>query len=603
MNILRSRLGLAVAAAVVIGSVGIFGASRLFAAPPRAELRTQPVQRSNVTQTVAVSGAVNPSSLVRLSFKSAGRLAALLVTVGQNVNAGDVLAKLDDADQQIAVQQAAANLASAQAKYQNTLTGDDVAALRVSADNAQRSLDRLVANYNAAKTNLDLLLDSARMDRITAGNFFDSAQTHLRALQDDLTHLQLFADGKAASASANAVLGNVGQAALQFSLVDNAFADVANMTGAIKAQTGRYDTGASDATTYALVQASYSSAITRAQNALDATNAILSQALMNANAVVATFTTTEIVGDYFLNQARPEASALVADLGTAQARLQLAKAKLGSLPGGLGAITDAITGSSLLGAQNVVASAKQALQAKLDSRDSDVQAALAAVQSAQASYDSAKNALANMSLGAPIGGVVAQVSGNVGEFVSGSATTPFILLTATTGLALHGTVGEADVARLKLGQVATITIDAIGTDKRLTGKVTSLDPVATIQQGVPVYGVDVTLDLSDPAIRAGMSGTANVITASKRDVLVVPNIAIRNLSGRRGVQVLRDGQPVDVTDVQFGISNEQVTEVTSGLAEGDLAVLPSARTGATPQIRFGGPPPGGGGAPGGGPPR
>ncbi len=602
MNVLRGKLALAIAAAVVVGSVAIFGASRLLAAPAKVEYRTQAVQKANVTQTVAVSGAVNPSSQVRLSFKAAGRLAALPVTVGQNVNAGDVLAKLDDADQQIALQQAAASLASAQAKYQNTLTGDEIAALRVSADNAQRNLDRVVANYNAAKTNLDLLLDSAKMDRVAALDSFNSAQAHLRTLQDDLTHLQSLADGKTAATSANAVLGNIAQAALQFALLDSALQDVANVSGAIKAQAGHYDAGAADATTYGLAQAAYSGAISRAQSAIEATNAVLSQALGNANAVVATFAITDIApGEYFLGLARPEATGLVSDLGTTQAKLQLAKAKLGSLNSGLSAISDAITGNSLLSAQNSVASAKQALQAKLDSRDSDVQAALAAVQSGQASYDSAKNALANLSLTAPISGVVAQVNGNVGEFVSGSTATPFILVTATSGLALHGTVGEADVARLRMSQAATITIDAIGTDKRLTGKVTSLDPVATIQQGVPVYAVDVTLDISDPAIRPGMSGTANVITASKRDVLVVPNIAIRSITGRRGVQVLRDGQPVDDTEVQFGIANEQVTEVLSGLAEGDLVVLPSARLGATPRVGF--PGPGGGGPPGGGPPR
>src|SRR5439155_25455978 len=132
-----------------------------------------------------------------------------------------------------------------------------------------------------------------------------------------------------------------------------------------------------------------------------------------------------------------------------------------------------------------------------------------------------------------------------------------------------------------------------GSGTRMTGRITSLDPVATIQQGVPVYGTDVTIDLPSPAVKPGMTGTANVVIASRQGVLTVPNLAIRSASGRRYVQVLKDGEAVD-TDVTFGIANDTVTEVTSGLAEGDLVVLPQSRVTSTPR-------PGGGFGGGGGP--
>jgi RND family efflux transporter MFP subunit len=289
---------------------------------------------------------------------------------------------------------------------------------------------------------------------------------------------------------------------------------------------------------------------------------------------------TQNNGDQSVDPARADAALLLVQLTTTQQQLTLTKAKLGSLTGTLSTITDAITGASIANAQNAVANAKQSLQTKLDNRNSDAQSALAALQSAQASYDNAQNALAKLTLTASATGVVASISAQVGEFVGGGGTAAnaFIVLTGASGLALHGTVGEADIARLALGQVATLTIDAVGTEKRFTGKVTNLDPVATLQQGVPVYGIDITLDVVDPGIRAGMSGSANVIIASKRDVLVVPNLAIRNLGGQRGVQVLRGGEPVALTDVQFGIASDQATEVISGLAEGELVVLPTARS-------------------------
>jgi multidrug efflux pump subunit AcrA (membrane-fusion protein) len=137
--------------------------------------------------------------------------------------------------------------------------------------------------------------------------------------------------------------------------------------------------------------------------------------------------------------------------------------------------------------------------------------------------------------------------------------------------------------------VANVTVDALGATTRMTGKVTGVDPVATIQQGVPVYGVDVTIDVPNAAMRPGMSGTANVILVSRQDVLTVPNLAVKTQGSRRYLQVLKDGQPVDV-DATFGISNDTLTEVTGGgLKEGDLVVLPQARAGATVAPNRGGP--------------
>jgi hypothetical protein len=180
---------------------------------------------------------------------------------------------------------------------------------------------------------------------------------------------------------------------------------------------------------------------------------------------------------------------------------------------------------------------------------------------------------------ATVAGVVTTISAQVGENVSSSSTTGFIVIANTGSMALHGTIGESDIVKLKLGQVATVTVDAIGTAK-MTGKVTSVDPVATIAQGVPVYGVDVTIDLPNQSVKPGMSGTANVIIASSPNALTVPNLAVKTASGRRYLTVMKDGQQVD-TDVTFGLSNDTVTEVLTGVQEGDVVVLPQPRATAS----------------------
>src|SRR5207249_702776 len=113
----------------------------------------------------------------------------------------------------------------------------------------------------------------------------------------------------------------------------------------------------------------------------------------------------------------------------------------------------------------------------LASAKTSVDNAATSVQNAQATIDAA-------TLTAPSSGVIASIANSVGE----NSASPFAVLANTAALSLHGTIGEADVAKLKLGQVANVTVDAVGSTTRMTGKVTSVDPVATIQQGVPGAG-------------------------------------------------------------------------------------------------------------------
>ena len=281
----------------------------------------------------------------------------------------------------------------------------------------------------------------------------------------------------------------------------------------------------------------------------------------------------------------------------AEGSLPTTETKLTQASSSLSTIGDSVTGT-LVNAITAVSSAQDRATTSIRQAESAVANIPFNLQTAQSSVDNANNTvttarqnLDNAILTAPSAGIVAAVANQIGEFVAGGGNnnSVFITLTNTTSMVLHGTVGEADIAKLKIAQVANVTVDAL-TGQRMTGRVTSLDPVATISQGVPVYGIDVAIDIPSSSLKAGMSGTASVILASKQGVLTVPNTTIRTVNGQRGVQVLKDGEVVD-TPVQFGIANDTVTEVVSGLAEGDVVVIPQARAGASAQPNRG---PGGG---------
>jgi len=606
----------AVALVVAVGG-GALLASRANSQPPKQELRTQAVTKGSVTQSVAVSGSVAASGQTKLAFKTNGRVSALYVAVGQQVTAGQALATIDATDLQNALQQAQQNLKSAQLSYQKTVqsAGDAQRTLEQTQQStqndiatAQQNLAKLKTNYTTAKgnalsfgptiytdlgsfqgnlatlkTSVDVVLndiDNAFRSGslgLNEQNDVKSAQNSMNSAYSPLSSAQTLADSvlKPSIDDLQRALDNIGAAIAEF--------DAALATGS--------DTSRASAD-FQRAMSEYSLASSRLSGAIDSVNTPLGSIASNVSAAQASLNTANTRTDTNLAKTRTDLATVLTSVTSEQQLASATKSKISQAGTALQTVNDAVTGSianaqanidaAVLRAQQSVQSAQTAVANQplnIATAQTNVDNAATAVQTAQANLDAA-------TLTAPSSGVVASIASAVGE----NAASPLLVLANTSALVLHGTAGEADVAKLKLGLVANVTVDAVGSGTRMTGRITSLDPVATIQQGVPVYGVDVTIDLPNASVKPGMTGTANVIIASRQGVLVVPNLAIRSTSGRRYVQVLKDGEAVD-TDVTFGIANDTVTEVTNGLAEGDLVVLPQSRSTATarPGGGFGGP--------------
>ena len=606
---------LAIALVVAVGGGALF-ASRANSQPTKQELRTQAVTKGSVTQSVAVSGSVAASGQTKLAFKTNGRVSALYVAVGQQVTAGQALATIDATDLQNALQQAQQNLKSAQLSYQKTVqsAGDAQRTLEQTQQStqndiatAQQNLAKLKTNYTTAKgnalsfgptiytdlgsfqgnlatlkTSVDVVLNDID-NAFRSGNLglneqndVKSAQNSMNSAYAPLSSAQTLADSvlKPSIDDLQRALDNIGAAIAEF--------DAALATGS--------DTSRASAD-FQRAMSEYSLASSRLSGAIDSVNTPLGSIASNVSAAQASLNTANTRTDTNLAKTRTDLATVLTSVTSEQQLASSTKSKISQAGTALQTVNDAVTGSianaqanidaAVLRAQQSVQSAQTAVANQplnIATAQTNVDNAATAVQTAQANLDAA-------TLTAPSSGVVASIASAVGE----NAASPLLVLANTSALVLHGTVGEADVAKLKLGLVANVTVDAVGSGTRMTGKITSLDPVATIQQGVPVYGVDVTIDLPNTSVKPGMTGTANVIIASRQGVLTVPNLAIRTASGKRYVQVLKDGEAVD-TDVTFGIANDTVTEVASGLADGDLVVLPQSRATATARPGgFGGP--------------
>jgi HlyD family secretion protein len=606
----------------IVKSVAAAAAAGLLAAacstaPAAAETRTAQVARTSVTQSVAVSGSVSSAGTVKLNPATNAKVAQLFVSVGQQVTAGQPLAKLDTTDLQAALVTAQNNVAAAQTIYDKALSGvvdaqSSYAQTQQSTASdiatAQSALSKLTSNYGAAKGTFSSLYGSLINDLATYVSQISVAQVQVAKIQNDLAFANQISDNKAAQTSMNqasAVLGNaqsyvVGVYASAEGDYIGAANQILNAVSAFDAAIAANADPAAAGQQLATAQVAYSGASSRLTTAIDAPNGQLSSAQSSATSAQTSLNTINAKVDTTLDAARADVAALLVTLTGESQAASYAKTKITQVGTSLTTINDAISGSYVSAVQNVAAAQLRAAQS-LQSAQTSLNNQPANVQSAQNSLNNAETALAtaqsnldNAVIKATVAGVVTTISALPGENVSSTSTTGFIVIANTGSMALHGTIGEADVVKLKLGQVATVTVDAIGTAK-MTGKVTSLDPVATIAQGVPVYGVDVTIDLPSQSVKPGMSGTANVIIASSPNALTVPNLAVKTASGRRYLTVMKDGQQVD-TDVTFGLSNDTVTEVVTGVQEGDVVVLPQPRAaasgGANRGIQIGG-----GGAP------
>lgn len=133
-------------------------------------------------------------------------------------------------------------------------------------------------------------------------------------------------------------------------------------------------------------------------------------------------------------------------------------------------------------------------------------------------------------------------------------------------------ISEVDINTIVVGQPVTMTFDAI-LGKTYNGVIVEVGQVGNVVQGAVNFTVTVELTDGDSSVRPGMTAAVNILVKEVKDVLLVPNRAVRIVDGQRVVYVLVDGVPV-MTIIRLGSSSDTVSEVVGGdLKEGDLVIL------------------------------
>lgn len=186
-------------------------------------------------------------------------------------------------------------------------------------------------------------------------------------------------------------------------------------------------------------------------------------------------------------------------------------------------------------------------------------------------------ALADCFVRAPFSGFV-QIDVNKGDTISGSIGT-----IVTSQKIATVSLSEVDITKVRVGQKATLTFDAVD-GLAITGEVVETDVVGTVSQGVVSYNVKIAFDTEDPRIKSGMSVTADIATEAKQDILVIPSSALKTSGSNSYVETfdlkgaVTDSQGLTSTQipqqiiVTTGVSDDTNTEILSGLKEGDKII-------------------------------
>jgi HlyD family secretion protein len=211
-----------------------------------------------------------------------------------------------------------------------------------------------------------------------------------------------------------------------------------------------------------------------------------------------------------------------------------------------------------------------------------------AVKVKQAAIEIAQATLQRTQLRAPFAGVIAEINGELGEFVTpspvGVPTPPTVDLIDNSCLYIMAPIDEVDAPEVRAGLKAWITLDAFK-KRRFSGEVRRVAPyVLDLEKQSRTVDVEAVIDDPDMAILLpGYSADVEVIIDERHGVLYVPTVVV--LEDSSVYVIPAGGGLVEKRIIETGLSNWEQTEVVKGLEEGDFVIRSIDREGVADGVK------------------
>lgn len=595
------------------------------------------VAKQDIRESVEITGNVEAGATINLTFRDSGQLEKINFELGDELKKGDVIASLKNRDQELRLEQARANLAGAQANLNERLAGstnEDIRMAEVAVQQAEAAAEKVTIDWNNAKQELELIKKKYAEDEKKAQLLVDDAKnkydyavknqsnTGLSGEQAVETakldlEAQLYSTGSQIQQSlinleniiindGTSVLGAdlanldyllLNQAQMIYNQVKTAFDP---MYLALRSKTG-YETD--QLKVYATQEQDFVTKLLQAQKGV-------LDALLELN--LSTTLTEQKLAE-IRNRLLADNASLSNSLSALNVKYQ------NILDAELGLLTSGDTRSSeVISAENYYQQQQQTYQQTVIDHQVDLNKREANIRSLQAQYqiqlaeiESAKAALQKTKAGprpvdvaylrtqvtanqiavalaeealektllrAPMDGVLSRSNIDVGEDVVSSnsvaarETGVFEMISAQK-FKIDAEIAEVDINKLKKGDKAQITLDAVGDDTVFTGTISKIDPVETVIQDVVFYKAEVVIESTDARIRPGMTANVEIVLREVKDALAVPEKAVQAENGQKYVRQLVNNQVINIP-VETGIRDLQGNlEIKGKVKEGDEIIL------------------------------
>lgn len=568
---------------------------------PKVEYNTATALMGDLTQTVSETGTIKPEKELDLNFAAAGRIAVVNVKIGDTVTGGTVLAELDKSDLLIKLKEAQARLSIARAQLSKLVSGastEDKAVAQANYESALKDLEttdvKTQEAVNQAEKDSQNINNSSSKAVSQARTTLDNAKkTYQKAIDNKQNSLITSLQNKLPVASTgldaiNRYLLDVDISG-SFSKKNSSYLALTNTT--YNSAKNLLNLAQSDAPTAANTEVSYQRAISALNESLRALTYCFSA--LESSIDSPNFTQTEI--DAAKATISAQQTAVSAAITTLEANKQAwddaviayetnvnaASAALDeAITKTANALTNALSNREQLmsAAQSRLSVAKAQLNKTLaKARVEDVMLEQGQVRQAEANVDLINNQISNNRIIAPNDGVITKIAYQAGEqAVPGQAVIGMI---ANNNFSIEIDVSETDIAKVKIGNKASVYLDAFGEDVEFEALVNFVEPAETIIQGVTYYKVKISFTPSgEREIKSGMTATAKIITDSRQNIVMIPARAVIEQANIKIVKTLKD-QVVKENQVQLGMSGDNgLVEVIAGIASGEEVITSTKST-------------------------
>lgn len=483
----------------------------IFGGSNEPKVETVLAKRADLIQEVSVNGRVKPAQDVDLAFKQSGRVAAVRVAVGDSVAAGQTLVRLDTTEAELSIRDAELQLAD-----------------------AKLALDKLQNEATDALTEAEL--KEAYEDGLTAAA---GVFSELYVILDDLDSL-LFGVSLSTDSTENNIKYYV-------TIIDGYDARYIGLDSRL-------------AVAHAAAEKNYDIAFTLYEKAQRGGDEFTEEAIL------ATYSLTQDVLN-IIKSAR-DAIQFFKDKSSTEHWAPLKPETVNAHLANLASYHSTVNGYllSLLDSVNAIKNKNNLL----GGRDLDIRSQQLEVEKKENALFQAKEKLVDLYLRASFAGVVTRQDAKVGEIVSANVSAISIISAAR--LQIEANIPEVDVAKIKVGDSAEVTLDAYGDDLVFSAQVVKIDPAETIVEGVATYKTTFQFKEDDGRIKPGMTADINILAAKREGVLVVPARAMISRNGEKLVRVLTGGEMEEVVVITGLRGSDGNVEVVSGLDGGEQVV-------------------------------